>query len=46
MSAYKPYLTEKDTPSRKTRKSERNKVFQYNKTIARKLKKEAKNARS
>lgn len=30
---YKSYPKSKDTPNRKARKSERNKVFQYNRTI-------------
>lgn len=45
MSSYQAYPTEKDTPKRKIRKSERSKTFSYNKTLAKKLKKEARYAR-
>jgi hypothetical protein len=45
MSNYTAYPTKKDTPNRKNRKGERNKTFQYNKTLAKKLKKEARYAR-
>ena len=41
----KPYPKEKDTPSRKARKSERNKTFFVNKDAARKIRRERKAAR-
>jgi hypothetical protein len=40
MSQYKPYPDSKTTPSRKTRKSDRNRIFQHNRTIHKKVKKE------
>jgi rRNA processing protein Gar1 len=39
MPNYKPYLTVKDTPNRKTRKGERVKIFLANKEANRKLQK-------
>jgi hypothetical protein len=42
---YKKYPDSKDTPSRKTRKTERNRVFEYNKTIAAKVRREKRLAR-
>jgi hypothetical protein len=45
MSTYKSYPDSKTTPNRKIRKGDRNTVFVYNKTIARKLKKEARRVR-
>ena len=37
MPKYLDYPTQKNTPSRKTRKGERNKVFAANRTAARRL---------
>ena len=45
MPAYRPYPNEKTTPNRKTRKSDRSKVFNFNRTLAAKLRKEARAAR-
>ena len=48
MPQYKPYAKVKDTPSRKTRKGDRNKTYLLNKAasrVARKARKEAKLAR-
>jgi hypothetical protein len=45
MPEYKPHPEEKTTHSRKTRKGERNKVFLYNFTLVRKLKKERRKKR-
>ncbi len=48
MPQYKPYPNEANTPSRKTRKGERNKTFLLNKAasrLARKARKEARLAR-
>lgn len=42
MSNYKPYPASKNTPSRKSRKSDRNKIFIENKLMKHKLKKERK----
>lgn len=48
MPVYKPYPTEKDTPSRKSRKGSRRSVFLANKVagrLQRKARKEARDAR-
>lgn len=45
MPQYKDYPTEKSTPNRKSRKGERNKVFQFNKIANRLLQKARKDAR-
>jgi hypothetical protein len=45
MPAYKPYPTEKDTPSRGSRKGSRRSVFLFNKAANRLLKKARKAAR-
>jgi hypothetical protein len=42
---YKAYPTSKTTPSRRARKGERNAIFQYNKTAARKAAKARRDAR-
>ena len=39
MPNYKPYPNEKNTPSRLTRKQERNRVFWYNKKLSKTLRK-------
>lgn len=45
MPTYKPYLTVKDTPNRKTRKGERVKIFLTNQAASKKLRKARKEAR-
>lgn len=45
MPVYKPYLTVKDTPNRKTRKGERTKIFLANQAAGRKLQKARKEAK-
>jgi hypothetical protein len=42
---YESYPKEKDTPSRKNRKSERNRVFQFNKALGPKLRRSERLAR-
>jgi len=45
MPNYKAYAKEKDTPSRKARKGDRNKVYVYNRALGAKLRREKRLAR-
>lgn len=44
MANYKPYPKVKDTPSRKTRKGERIKVFMFNKHLSRQERRDRRHA--
>lgn len=45
MSAYKAYGTTKTTPARKSRKTERRTIFQFNRSVAKIARKERRLAR-